>query len=229
MRIVIFFLFIIVQILSAENKFLTANVKDVVKTVNSRLCAAGQVKILEYNQEEAYIKAKMLKCIGSSDLHPNNIELGEIKIVDQKILGSFQVGKTYCMILTNGSMLGMTIIAYSENVPLASKEIDEIMKSEEAFQNSKEWQKRRTLWREFKKNRTSEKAILAYCENDSLTTIFYFDERYSYHQFSLLSKKEKTYYPQKGSQRPGNISFKDGLFTAWKAGEIVMQAWEMKE
>lgn len=221
---------LLVQYVSANEKtFLNSNnERGIVKVVNGRRCIAGQFKVLEYNQEKNYIKAKMLNCFASSALHPNKVSIDEVRIVDQKILGNFIVGKTYCMILTYGSMLGMTVVAYGEDLPQVVKEVKKVIQSDEAYQNSKEWQKRRKLWSEFKKHRPSKKEIFAYCENESLTAIFYYDARYYFHQFSMSTKKEKTYYPQSGARRPGRITFEDGKFTGWYEGEVVIGVWEVK-
>jgi hypothetical protein len=193
------------------------------ETVAARLCYGGRFKI-ESQTERAgsrQLTASTLEQVASSPDHENAHPLGDAVTIVSDV--DLEVGKIYALIITDGSKLGKTIVAWAEDMPEAFAEVKRIMESPEAYQNSPRWAKRRQLWRDFGRDVGFKERITVYCENDELNQILYAVEKDGRPSLYLYDAASKDGHPMIHAKMiPGvnRITYEDGEFLVWYFGQV---------
>ena len=109
---------------------------------------AGRFQFERWVEEQRHFVGRFIGQVPSCEGHPNTKDLGEGSGSCYFSNEEFrpEVGKTYCLILTDGSKSGMTIVAHGPDDAETAKELREVIESPSAFENDATWRKRRALW-----------------------------------------------------------------------------------
>ncbi len=193
------------------------------ETVAARLCYGGRFKI-ESQAERAgsrQLTASTLEQVASSPDHENAHPLGDAVTIVSDV--DLEVGQSYALIITDGSKLGKTIVAWDEDTPEAFAEVKRIMDSPEAYQNNPRWAKRRQLWRNFGRDVGFKERITVYCENDELDKILYVVEeggRPNLHVYDAASKNAQPIHHAKMIPGVNRITYENEQFLVWYFGQV---------
>lgn len=197
--------------------------RSIQQTVSGRLCFAGRYQVKSRTDHDSWseMDIKLLEPISSDPDHPNSQSRAG-KLESQKGEVELKVGGIYCLIITEGSMTGLTIVAWAEDSADAMTEMKQIMQAPEAYQNSEQWKKRRLLWKGFGKNVGFKEKVVLYCENEKLNKILCVINDRDRPQLCLYDDHEGTterVVHQKVISGVNQITCENGVFIVWYYGQ----------
>ncbi len=194
------------------------------RAVAQRLCFAGRFRFERSLQDRNIYVARCLEQVSSCAGHPNSSHLEEVTVA---LLGNDlfvpETGKSYCLIVTDGSKRGMTVEAFGPDDATTLQEMKAVMGSPSAFQNDATWQQRRALWAKFRNDLGTDGAPLLYCEDDARRTILYLkrtDEPFPIHLYRAATGKSEQITPARVIRGVNRITFEEGQFQVWFNGSI---------
>jgi hypothetical protein len=193
--------------------------------VGERLCYAGRLRVDRLEQGNAFAFGRFVERMPSGEGHPNDVDLGEVRIVLRGNVGfTPEAGKTYCLILTAGSKQGLTVVAHGPDDAATAAETRRVIGSPSAFENDATWRKRRALWAGFRKDAGPGGAIAVYGEDDAFRNILYVkaDSRgpFPLHLYDAGARKSEPVVHAKVLPGVNRITYEKGYFHVWFNGSV---------
>jgi hypothetical protein len=224
---VLCFFFAFVSLAEAEGLKSFVPNSSAEEQVAKRLCYAGRYKVTKIQKTDLdyKINGTLIEQVASSSDHPNAVPWNAPLLSDGNKEG-FEEGKTYCLIVTDGSLIGKTIVAMGEDTPQNLWELKRLIQSKNAYQNSKEWSSRRALWKGFGKDVGFKQKISLYGENEKLDRILYIlrnekDGWPTVYFYDLSTAKSDVVTIQKIlNPQINRITYEQGQFIIWANGQV---------
>lgn len=194
------------------------------RDVEQRLCFAGRFRFEQFLHDRVVSVARCLEQVASCDGHPNSSQLEQVTIaLSSNDVFIPEIGKTYCLIVTEGSKRGLTVQAFGPDDAATLKEMKALMSSPSAFQNNAIWKKRRALWAKYRTDLGTDENPLLYCEDAALLTILYVkkgNEPFPIRLYRAKTGKSEPIIHAKVIPGVNRISFDNGQFRVWYNGSI---------
>ena len=197
---------------------------SIVGSVHGRLCYAGRFRFESIAEDGNAYLGRFVEQVPSSTGHPNAMDPGKVRVIlrgDSHFKPA--LGKTYCLILTDGSVRGKTVEAFGPDDPVTVRQMKEIIESPSAFENDKTWRQRRTLWSKFAKDLGPTEAPLIYSEDDACRNILYLKAGEGEHPLRLYNIETGRAEPiihAKVLAGVNRITFEHGAFYVWFNGSV---------
>ena len=198
---------------------------SIVGTVHPRLCYAGRFRFESIAEDGNAYLGRFIEQLPSSAGHPNAKDPGKVRVIlrgDSHFKPVF--GKTYCLILTDGSVRGKTVEAFGPDDLVTVSQLREMIESPSAFENDGTWRQRRNLWVKFAKDREPTEAALIHAEDDACGNILHLlragEGEHPLRLYNIETGRAAPIIHAKVLPGVNRITFEQGAFHVWFNGSV---------